>query len=1147
MQQEQISQTEKNQEKEYSFFAFVSYCREDEKWAKWVQKKLEAYRLPSKIKRENQEIPKRIAPVFRDKTDLAGIVLEEALHQELEDSRYLIVICSPNCVKSDWVNDEIAHFCSLGGEKRIIPFAIAGTPFSDNPEEECLPAEIRKIDPVLLSIHVAEFGRREAFIRLVATMLQLRPDELLQREVVRRKKRIAGICAAGVAFSVTGASALWYNTEHSTYYSAYTTRYEIPVGINKLSSAEQKNRANSYRITQKRGRVVRLELVNAAGNVCAPTVYSDFTDYPILEYDYDSDKKLIEIQAYDMYRRPILTKLLSYGKQNQIALDFRNAENGLQATAMDSGHDYYTRYSKSIKNNEVIRQINTYDEDGYCIKSMYYRDSMGTQTQDSYYGIYGKQYFYTDDGQLQKVSFLDREENICNSKYGYAGYVLAYDDDNNMELWKYLDLQNQLCRGEHNFALQKFSYDTTGNLILYEHFSETEAPCNNYEGISVYRNRYEKGCLVSQKYMDDANQPTTNPDGIHEIKLGYDSTKRNTEINYYDVDGQPVNIKGKKYASVYMEYGRFGLVTEYSYADAEGNPCCDAETGIYVIRYQSTSDGKISSEAYFDTDGNPRCINRGYAQIRTFYNDRGFVSRNEYYDENGNLKRGVGNYAVVEYGYDAYGNNDKVQFYDEKNQPCYSNGFSGIHRIYEDGDMISECYLDAEGRPMLYKGKYHEIHDEFDENGNCVKRAFYDTEGRLTEGEDNYAYAEYAYDAFGNQIEERYFSRDNTPTHDYTYYRKAMRYDARGNMIYEEYESFSDLTFYSAECQYDAYDNLIQKTYYEKNGVLVDSDTQCAIQRFTYDAKKNVLTDELCYASGKIETRVYQYDSFGNQVFGEQFVTDAAGNKTCIAQIRQSYDEFGNLIWKEYMDGAGTLRLNDSGYAVEAYEYSPEGYVISEKYYDEQDKPMKHKNQYFCCRTERDVAGNAIKMTFYDENEELVKEADGFSAYQITEYNARGLVEYEKWLNENSQPITSADYTSMRTRYDELGNITEKIYYNAQDEMIACYVPYAFVYEVTENSQAESLGIQPGDVIIRFGDWCEFYEQQRYHFDGLKNELSRLKNSKKEILLYGNRNGTEQFIEVKADAGILGTRIVDGYLNKQKYEEIKEKYKQIYE
>ncbi|MBI4028147.1 MAG: toll/interleukin-1 receptor domain-containing protein [Verrucomicrobia bacterium] len=55
--------------KEYTYYAFISYSRKDEKWAKWLQKKLETYRLPSALCRESDgKVPNYTRPVFRDLT-----------------------------------------------------------------------------------------------------------------------------------------------------------------------------------------------------------------------------------------------------------------------------------------------------------------------------------------------------------------------------------------------------------------------------------------------------------------------------------------------------------------------------------------------------------------------------------------------------------------------------------------------------------------------------------------------------------------------------------------------------------------------------------------------------------------------------------------------------------------------------------------------------------------------------------------------------------------------------------------------------------------------------------------------------------------------------------------------------------------------
>ena len=78
----------------YKYYAFISYKREDEKWSKWLQHKLEHYKLPISARKQNTNLPERVRPVFKDTTDLAGGVLEKAIKEALDVSKYLSVICS---------------------------------------------------------------------------------------------------------------------------------------------------------------------------------------------------------------------------------------------------------------------------------------------------------------------------------------------------------------------------------------------------------------------------------------------------------------------------------------------------------------------------------------------------------------------------------------------------------------------------------------------------------------------------------------------------------------------------------------------------------------------------------------------------------------------------------------------------------------------------------------------------------------------------------------------------------------------------------------------------------------------------------------------------------------------------------------------
>lgn len=96
----------------FTNIAFISYKREDEKWAKWLQKKLEHYQLPIDVRKQNpdMEFAKRPRHVFKDTTNLSGGVLGKAIKEGLASSKYLIVICSPLTARSPWVCKEVQEF-----------------------------------------------------------------------------------------------------------------------------------------------------------------------------------------------------------------------------------------------------------------------------------------------------------------------------------------------------------------------------------------------------------------------------------------------------------------------------------------------------------------------------------------------------------------------------------------------------------------------------------------------------------------------------------------------------------------------------------------------------------------------------------------------------------------------------------------------------------------------------------------------------------------------------------------------------------------------------------------------------------------------------------------------------------------------------
>lgn len=200
-------------EEQFCYDAFLSYSHRDLAWSKWLQKRLEAWRIPAEVRRETA-FKRKTLKVFRDQTDLAGVELRKTIRYELRVSRFLIVLCSPNSAVSPWVAEEVAYFKELGREDYIIPFIVEGEPETDKTELECYSEELRNVpDKHFLGANVQELGRNKAFLRLVSILLNVRFDRLVDRDRRRRIQRgiILGTVTALIA-AVTGG-LLWQNRQ----------------------------------------------------------------------------------------------------------------------------------------------------------------------------------------------------------------------------------------------------------------------------------------------------------------------------------------------------------------------------------------------------------------------------------------------------------------------------------------------------------------------------------------------------------------------------------------------------------------------------------------------------------------------------------------------------------------------------------------------------------------------------------------------------------------------------------------------------------------------------------------------------------------------------------------------------------------------
>ena len=204
------------EQQEFKYFAFISYNSKDTEWGKQVQRKLEHYRMPATLCSEHGWERTPVKPVFFAPTDIQPGGLTEELQDRLRASRNLIVICSPNSAKSEWVGKEIAFFHQIGRTKQIHFFIVDGLPHSGNPETECFNPVVDTLGlPEILGANIHEkiyrwpwLNKERAYVQLISKMLGVEFDAIWQRHKRLLRQKVM-FWTVGVLVVVAALVGVW--------------------------------------------------------------------------------------------------------------------------------------------------------------------------------------------------------------------------------------------------------------------------------------------------------------------------------------------------------------------------------------------------------------------------------------------------------------------------------------------------------------------------------------------------------------------------------------------------------------------------------------------------------------------------------------------------------------------------------------------------------------------------------------------------------------------------------------------------------------------------------------------------------------------------------------------------------------------------
>lgn len=207
--------------------AFISYSHRDREAGERLHRKLEAYPVPSKLvgamTREGS-VPRRVTPIFRDREDLpTSGDLSASVETALERSRFLIVLCSPAAAASEWVNKEVARFKKAHGEDRVLGVIIDNDSTAGVTEPDKLfPKALRfRIDadgeisdapaePLAADMRETGDGDKFAFLKIVAGLLGVGLDDLVQRDQNRRNRNMK-VATGGLSIATLAMAGLtWF-------------------------------------------------------------------------------------------------------------------------------------------------------------------------------------------------------------------------------------------------------------------------------------------------------------------------------------------------------------------------------------------------------------------------------------------------------------------------------------------------------------------------------------------------------------------------------------------------------------------------------------------------------------------------------------------------------------------------------------------------------------------------------------------------------------------------------------------------------------------------------------------------------------------------------------------------------------------------
>lgn len=1090
------------------YFAFISHSSKDEQTALWLRDKLDHYHIPTAVQKA-YGVPSTLKPNFTFQTDLAGNKLAETLNTHLDDSRFLIVVCSPDAAKSQYVNGEVQHFVDTGRTGNIIPFIVEGTPHASSPEEECFP-------PALLALH----GQNElrgislkesekhlgskmaAVVNVIATMLGIRFDVLWDKYRHRRMRRRAAVAAVALLVVLLGLFLWDYHRPTYRYFADYVDCFGVPEGVVEISKEQVQHCYRLYQFEYRRipfgepgaysWRLANVSFVNSAlrPQSIVNSVYKDRT--PILELEYNKGTGIIQRVNYcDENGKVLLRHELSERNGVTAAIaDFHHAQEqkgsgfvGASLTSQTMG-----QMDENQTKSNIVRYAYERDAKGHVVKITYHSNNDSNLSRSAVCdgdGVFGCLYTLDSLGRRVKVEFLGLEDKKVCTRTGLAGYAVDYDDHGSVLEATYFDLLGEPSFNEGGFTRAVNVSDEWGNCLEEALYGPDGALCLNRSGFArVTFTHDERGNVVETAYYGTDGEPCF-VNGFAKMTATYDKHGNKLEECYFGTDGEPC-YSNEHVARMQYEFDKYGHIIHECCYGTDGKPCLSV-LGVAESKLKYDEKGNVVEVCVYGTDGKPCFANSGNAKTTISYNDAGLRTEAAYFGPDG--------------------------------KPCLNYQFIAKWTATYDerGNMTETARFGTDGKPCLDNYGVHKIVTRYNENGNVIEKLYYGTDGKLCLSNDGFAGFRADYDAHGNQTELVYFGTETEPSvYQNGCTRLIAQFDERGNNI--EGATFGD----------DGAPHLSDLQVARWTTVFDDRGNPTEMAYFGTDGKP-------CLSSDGIARWEAKYDERGNNTEMAYFGIDGKPIATINgAKTTFLYDSHGRMVEVACFGTDGKPCLSHEQVAKSQFLYDKEGRRIETKFFGTDGNLCNSALGYARWTCVYDERGHVVETADFDADGKLCLSKDGF-AIKRSRYDDKGFCIENLYLGPDSLPIAPMGYYREERTLNERGETVATTYYDVNNRLLGDY--YFAMQVVSVSGYAFSQGVPQGSVILQLNDWVI----------GEGQEKAYQQRQKKFDMHYYLLTPEGKIIHLHKDAGKLGLACYDIVVGKAQADEFRamlERWKQ---